>query len=46
MIDSKAGLTILCCKDPGKTWGRYILLRLVSISATVDLQLIEAHWTP
>ena|SRR2546425_3944754 len=41
-----AGLTILCCKDPGRTWGRYVLLRLVSISATVDLQLIDGALDP
>src|SRR3989442_8634266 len=41
-----AGLTILCCKDPGRTWGRYGLLRLVSISATVDLQLIDGALDP
>src|SRR2546426_63857 len=35
---SMAGLTILCCKDPGKTWGHYVLLRVVSISATFHPQ--------
>ncbi len=46
MIDSKAGLTILCCKDPSKTGGHYVLLRLVSMSATVDLQLIDGALDP
>jgi hypothetical protein len=40
MNDSKAGLTIFPCKDPTRP-GRYVLLRLVSISATVDLHLID-----
>src|SRR5207249_5332785 len=46
MIDSKAGLTILSCKDPPTRPGRYVLLRLVSISATVDLQLIDSVLDP
>ena len=46
MIDSRAGLTILPCKDPGLDPGRYVLLRLVSISATVDLQLIDGALDP
>src|SRR5207247_9070958 len=46
MIDSKAGLTILSCKDPPTRPGRYVLLRLVSIFATVDLQLIDGALDP